>query len=208
MILKIIALALNYINFLKNYKRGVTSSIFFIMKNVLIMILFNFVFEFLIFEFRIDGFDFKFLFCVFIVSLIFYFTNRKYSCITFGLFISYFIFKIFRIPYNLRGGIFLIGVLHIFEGIFILFFKENKVFISLPLGEIDFLFMIFYGRKFYWEMFKYGRVISGILIFNYGIIVLAITTFKNNFLSVVFICVLHEFIYFLERRIFKKLGFI
>lgn len=200
-----LSVILNCINFLKGYKRSFYSSIFFIFKNLVFIILFNVMFKVLVNKFNVIFLDIKFLLFIFLSSILLYFLKRKYVCITFSGTLVYFICKILNYSICLKNIIFLIGILHLFEGIFIFFSNNKKLYLPLMLSEFPIIFMIFYSRDFKLEMIKYSRFVSGGVILIYGIIVLFISVFKNNFIHLILICILHETTLLIEKILINNL---
>lgn len=213
---------LNYYNFLKNYNGSTYYSLFFIFRNVIFVVIFNIIFYFIMKIFGISFLNIEFLVLIFIISILLYFFRRKYICISFSGTLSYLICKVLNIGISLNDIMFLIASLHIFEGLFIIFslerveiftmkkknFLSGRLYLPLILNKFPIIFMIFYNRKFYnseFNVFKYRKFVSGILIFVYGIIVLFISLIGKNIVSLILIWVLHELILFIEKFIFKKI---
>lgn len=203
----VLSILLNYINFLKSYKRSFYFSIFFILKTLMFIILFNFILKVASYSLNIEILNIEFLLFIFLTSILLYFLRRKYVCITFSGTLVYLIYRVLNYEIYLKNIIFLIGVLHVFEGIFIIFSSRKKLYLPLMLGGFPVIFMIFYSRNFRFEMFKYSRFVSGGIILIYGIIVLIISAFENNFLSLILICVLHESTFLIEEFIINLLNF-
>lgn len=203
-----LSIVLNCVNFLKNYKRSFYFSIFFILKTLIFIIVFNLIFKVMVGIAKIEFFNIEFLFFIFLVSILLYFLKRKYMCITFSGTLVYLIYKCLNYEICLRNIIFLIGILHVFEGIFIIFSSRRKLYLPLILNGFPIIFMIFYSRDFRLEMIKYSKFISGGIILIYGIIVLIISVFENNFLSLILICVLHESTLLIEKSAINNLRFL
>lgn len=199
----VLSIILNYINFSKGYKGSFYSSLFFVFKNIMTLIGFNFAFKIMANKFNIVFLNVEFLVFIFFMSMILYFFKRKYVCITFSGTLVYFVCSILNYSICLKDIIFLIGILHVFEGIFIFFSIKNKLYLPLTLGEFPIIFMIFYSRD---SNFEHRRFISGGAILIYGIIVLIISMFENNFLHLILICVLHECTLLVEKFIINNFG--
>lgn len=212
----VIAFVLNVINLYKSYKGSNYYSLFFIFKNLVFIFLFNYLFNYLVKIFNITFVDIKKMVVIFIISILLYLKKRKYICLSFSSGLFYIICLLLNISINFKEVVFLVGVLHIFEAMFlILNFILNmklsndlneKLYLPLILGSIPIIFMIFYGRKN--KENEYKKIVSGVVIFLYGIIILLVSILNNDVLSLVLMISLHELILFVENFIIKKIELI
>lgn len=203
----IISFVLNLINIYRKNKVGIYCHLILICKNSLLIFFFNLLFIDMIKKFDVGILDKRVIIGIFLFSLLNYFLINKYMCISFSGIICYLFLKLFRIYVCADSIILLVGVLHIFEGVFIcLNFDSNNNELYLPLyfGNIPMIFFIFFRRN-YRDDFKYSKFISGMFVFVYGLIVMILYEFIRNLFSLIIICVLHEFMILLEKRVIKEI---
>ncbi len=206
-----LGLVLNLYSYFKEIKGSKFYSPFFIFKIFVWILSFNIFFEVLKRVYDVKFFNVNFILVIFIVSVILSFIHKKYVCISFSYVISYFILRFLNFSVSVKEIMFLIGSLHIFEGIFIIFQKDFlnlsyergvlKFYLPLVLNKIPLIFLVFYRRNFKNKNEYYVRIISGVLIFFYGIIILLIGSFKSVY-GLILSPFLHEGILFLERKFY------
>lgn len=206
-----LSIVLNLYSYFKEIKGGKVYSPFFIFKTFMWILSFNIFFEILKKIYKVKFSDINFLLVIFIVSVILYFVNKRYICISFSYVISYFVLRFLNFYVDIKEIMFLIGTLHIFEGIFIIFQKDFfninekrgvlKFYLPLILNKIPLIFLVFYRRSFKNKNEYYMRIISGVLIFFYGIIILLIGSFKSVY-GLILSPFLHEGILYLEGKIY------
>ena len=207
----VISFILNVIKLYKSYKGSIYYSLFFILRDLLFLILFNCLFNVLVKIFNIRFINVEKIVFIFIISLLLYFVNRKYICLSFSSAVFYIVCKVLNININFKDIAFLVGSLHIFEGVFlILSFNPKKVinlkqkmYLPLTLNSIPIIFLIFYRREKQETIYK--KIISGVIISIYGIIILLISTIVSDLILAILIVLLHESIIFVEKYLFRKI---
>lgn len=180
---------------------------FLVLKTLIFILFFNLLFE--IFK-RSMGFlyiDERSIFKVYIVGIVLYVLTRRYICLSLSFLISYVIFYLFGVHLSVRDIIFIIGFNHLCEGVFILFSRDMRGCMYLPLflHSYAFIFFIFYNRG--WREVEYRNFISGVFVFTYGIIILFSLRvgYAFDFIMVTFTYVLHEIMIFLEGKLLNKI---
>lgn len=201
----VIAFVLNYINL---YKGSSKYSLFFIFKDLITIVIFNLIFYILVSIFNIDFKDVKNIVFICLISIFLYFIKKKYICFSFSGGLFYIVCRILKIEVNLQEILFLVGSLHFIEGLFIFssyFFNKEKlkekIYLPLVLGGIPIIFMISYGR---YDYKNYRKLVSGLVIFLYGIIILIISLFNDSYLLVFLMVLLHELIFVFENLLLDK----
>ncbi|BAK80633.1 hypothetical protein [Candidatus Arthromitus sp. SFB-rat-Yit] len=203
----LISFILNFINICKNNKVGIYYHLILICKNILLIIFLNLLFKDMIKSIGIYYLDEKVLILICLFSLLNYFLVGRYICISFSGVICYLFLKLIGFDVDTSFIILLIGVLHIFEGVFICLNFEsniNKLYLPIYFGGIHIIFLMFFRRS-YLNNFKYSKFISGLFVFVYGVIVMILYKFIGNVFSLIMICFLHEVMILLEKRVNKEI---
>lgn len=203
----LISFVLNLINIYWRNKVGIYCHLILICKNILLILFFNLVFMDVSNRTGFHFLDKRVLIGICLFSLLNYFLINKYICISFSGIISYLFLKLLGIQVCAGSIVLLVGMLHIFEGVFICLnfdSDNNKLYLPLYFGNIPIVFFIFF-RRGYLNDFKYSKFISGLFVFVYGLIVMILYEFIRNLFSLIIICVLHEFMIVLEKRVIKEI---
>lgn len=207
----ILSFIMNLIYFYKNYGGSFKLSCFFIIKTLGFIILFNLIFGYFKTIFNICDLNLQFLIMIYFISLILYLFSKKYACITYGFVISYL---------SLLGtnneifiqGLFMVSVLHIFEGIFVIFNslfnvsnKSSKIYTPIVINGIPLIFVVFYRRSIFNNYHKLFGIFSGIVILIYGFIAISFTFMGGNVLFEIFLLIIliliHENLYIIDSFI-------
>ncbi len=214
------AFILNFRNFFKY--RGQRSSLFLILNRVFCISIFNIIFYYFRILFGISFSDFNLFIFIWIISLVMYFLKFRFMCITYSGFIYYILGLVFGYHIEFKITIFLIGILHLFEGMYVILndinlflyddYKFGNLDLYLPifLDGFVFIFLIFYRRKeFYLRNFTCFKNFSGGIIFLYGLIILITCILNLNFifcsLQFIFIVIFHEIITKLDGFFYKNI---
>lgn len=201
----IVSFVLNIISIYRKVKGRVYDLLFLILKNILMVALLNILFSYGGSLFHVNFIELEVFLVLFLFTGVSYILKKRYGCISFGGSLAYLFLYALNSSLRFREIIFIIGMLHVCEGIFIcLSFRsdDSKLYLPLCLGGTPLVFVIFYRRDRRFCL-KREKFISGLFVFLYGIIVIIIYKYMNNVLSLVLICFLHEFIIVIERIIIR-----
>lgn len=204
----VLSFIMNLVYYFKNFKGSFKLLCFFVLKTFILILIFNFMFEFMKEIFLIKNFDFGVVILIYFVSLILYFVFPKYACISYGFFISY--FALIGIKQNFfREGLFMISVFHLFEGIYVIlnsFSKwENnfcKIYLPFMINKVPLIFIIA-CRRSYFGLKNFSGIVSGFVILIYSFISMAFGFLGGNVLIEIFLILtlilLHENLYLIDK---------
>lgn len=208
----LLALILNYRNILK-FREG-DVPLFLLMREFVFILIFNIIFHYLALFFKISFLEIRTFLSLWVISLLFYFLKFKFMCITYSGFFCYILSFIFGSSISLSEILFLVGILHVFEGVYVAlnsYFKINgfgklNLYLPISINGFPIIFLIFYRREIRkLEMVNFKKI-SGILIIFYGCISMYLSLLRvNGFLGILifgFLVLFHEFVNIMDEILY------
>lgn len=205
----LISLVLNYGNILKHRGRSI-SPLFSLIRDLGFILIFNVSFNFLALLFGVSFLKVNIFLVLWGLSFVIYLLKFKFICLTHTGFICFVLSLALGFEFPICEILFLIGVLHIFEGVYVILNSNSKLNLYLPLSlsGLGMIFFIHYGRNKQKIQLVGFKNFSGALVFLYGVLVLilsrVIVRSLFGILGFLFVVLVHEFIDRMDGIIYFK----